>query len=131
MRAFVAVSAVAMALLLGSPAKAEVYYPWCAFHDWSTYNCGFTSFQQCQATINGIGGWCQPNPAPAPAPARQRSRHRSEAPANAAMAANYPARAGEPARMVQLPNGRWISSYGCVLDEGYGRYKDCNTPNRP
>jgi hypothetical protein len=39
------------------------------------------------------------------------------------------AKAGEPARMIQLSNGRWVSSYGCYMDEGYGRFRECNTPD--
>jgi hypothetical protein len=37
-------------------------YPWCAqysYRDGAT--CGFTSFQQCMATVSGIGGFCQLN----------------------------------------------------------------------
>ena len=52
--------------------------------------------------------------------------HAGGAPAVAAafpMAQRY---SGEPARMVQLPNGRWVSSYGCYTDEGFGRYRECN-----
>jgi hypothetical protein len=25
-------------------------------------NCGFASWQQCQAAISGVGGFCTPNP---------------------------------------------------------------------
>jgi hypothetical protein len=60
----IAISSVfAMALLLQaqSPAAAREY-PWCARYDWTTTNCGFVSFQQCLATISGIGGRCEPNP---------------------------------------------------------------------
>ena len=31
-----------------------------------------------------------------------------------------------PARMVEVRPGLWISSYGCVMDEGYGRYSPCD-----
>lgn len=37
-------------------------YPWCAqysYRDGAT--CGFTTFEQCMATISGIGGFCEPN----------------------------------------------------------------------
>jgi hypothetical protein len=115
-------AAAALAVLSGSPAKAEVWYPWCAYYSWSTYNCGFVSQRQCLATAIGTGALCRPNPAPPP----RRSQRRSEIPAAApAMPA---ARAGEPPRMIQLSNGRWISSYGCVMDEGNGRFSDCNLP---
>jgi len=60
----IAVSALlAMPLLLTAFAPAAAReYPWCARYDWSTRNCGFVSFQQCLATISGIGGRCEPNP---------------------------------------------------------------------
>ena len=60
----IAVSALlAMPLALwASAAPAAPEYPWCARYDWSTRNCGFVSFQQCLATISGIGGRCEPNP---------------------------------------------------------------------
>jgi Protein of unknown function (DUF3551) len=56
--------AVAMLLLAAAPpvqAQAREY-PWCARYDWTTRNCGFVSFQQCLATISGIGGRCEENP---------------------------------------------------------------------
>jgi hypothetical protein len=37
-------------------------YPWCARYDTWSYNCGFATFQQCQATISGAGGICERNP---------------------------------------------------------------------
>jgi hypothetical protein len=63
MRQFTAATALTLGLLLGTGLRAEAReYPWCAYYDWSTYNCGFVSFRQCLATISGIGGWCQRNP---------------------------------------------------------------------
>jgi hypothetical protein len=46
-------------------AAAEPYYPWCAElrdRSGSSTNCGFTSFEQCMATVRGIGGFCHENP---------------------------------------------------------------------
>jgi hypothetical protein len=40
-------------------------YPWCAVYGGSmngSSNCGFTTRQQCLATVSGIGGDCSPNP---------------------------------------------------------------------
>lgn len=31
----------------------------------------------------------------------------------------------EPARMIEIKPGLYISSWGCVTDEGYGRYLPC------
>src|SRR5512140_2213176 len=45
-----------------SPARE---YPWCAAYGGSmngSSNCGFTTLQQCLATVSGIGGSCEPNP---------------------------------------------------------------------
>ena len=32
----------------------------------------------------------------------------------------------QPARMIEVRPGLWISSYGCIQDEGYGRYLACD-----
>jgi hypothetical protein len=52
------------------PSAARPWYPWCArFADRSgTEECLYASFQQCQATISGIGGSCVQNWYPQPAP---------------------------------------------------------------
>jgi hypothetical protein len=34
--------------------------------------------------------------------------------------------AQEPARMIQVRPGVWVSSYGCVTDEGFGRIAPCD-----
>jgi hypothetical protein len=53
-------------------ARAEVYYPWCAYYDAWSYSCGFTTLQQCRATVSGVGGACRPNPYAAAVDARGR-----------------------------------------------------------
>jgi Protein of unknown function (DUF3551) len=49
---------------LGTRAEAQ-NYPWCALYGGSGTgggrNCGFSTFEQCLATISGIGGTCQQN----------------------------------------------------------------------
>lgn len=63
-----------LALIAGATAGQAREYPWCARYDWTTRNCGFVSFQQCLATISGIGGRCEPNPFyKAPPPRKKRS----------------------------------------------------------
>jgi hypothetical protein len=50
--------------LVGVQRSAEAQnYPWCAQYGtgFEGMNCGFTTFQQCQDTVSGIGGFCQPN----------------------------------------------------------------------
>jgi hypothetical protein len=54
--------AVATLMLIAAAPSQAREYPWCARYDWTTTNCGFVSFQQCLATISGIGGRCEPNP---------------------------------------------------------------------
>jgi Protein of unknown function (DUF3551) len=46
-----------------TPARAEIEYPWCAVYNMKGggTNCGFSTFDQCRATISGIGGSCEPN----------------------------------------------------------------------
>ena len=36
--------------------------PWCANYSDKSTNCGFVTFQQCEADISGVGGFCAPNP---------------------------------------------------------------------
>jgi Protein of unknown function (DUF3551) len=77
-----------LAILVGTAAigtRAEAQnYPWCANYSdgegGGGTNCGFTTFEQCLATVSGIGGFCDRNtqyqpPAGAPGP-RYRRRHR-------------------------------------------------------
>lgn len=72
MRALMFAGAAALAFLVhASPAQAREY-PWCARYNWSTENCGFVSFQQCLATISGIGGRCVQNPRYVPEQPRRR-----------------------------------------------------------
>lgn len=61
-----------LSFLSGTAQARE--YPWCARYDWSTYNCGFVSFEQCLATVRGIGGICERNPRYAGPPPRQKTR---------------------------------------------------------
>jgi hypothetical protein len=55
------------ALLAQTSANALPYdpYPWCANYDggkgFGGQNCGFSTWNQCMATVSGIGGFCVPN----------------------------------------------------------------------
>ena len=66
--------ALAILLLAAAPSnQAQAReYPWCARYDWTTTNCGFVSFQQCLATISGIGGRCEQNPRYVPEQRRKK-----------------------------------------------------------
>jgi hypothetical protein len=70
---------------IGTGAEAQ-NYPWCAdyggaFGDGGGTNCGFTTFEQCLATVSGIGGSCDRNTqyVPPPGPAKLRHVRRSKA----------------------------------------------------
>jgi uncharacterized protein DUF3551 len=50
--------------LLAAQAAPYDPYPWCAAYggSWSgVSNCGFRTWQQCMATVSGMGGFCEPN----------------------------------------------------------------------
>jgi hypothetical protein len=46
--------------VIADPAAADPY-KWCAAYRNGSNNCGFTTFEQCQASVSGVGGSCQPN----------------------------------------------------------------------
>ena len=71
MRATGAVTALATAMLvlvMASPSHAA----WCAVYSPGGTNCGFSTFQSCQASVRGVGGSCQQAPGKRSKPARQR-----------------------------------------------------------
>ena len=72
---------------LSDSARAQ-NYPWCAYYGGGEIggggtNCGFTTFEQCMATLSGMGGFCDRNtqyvaptgghPAPAHRPHHRRT----------------------------------------------------------
>jgi uncharacterized protein DUF3551 len=70
-----------LVLALAGDASAQ-NYPWCAqygFRSGGGRNCGFVNWQQCMATVSGIGGYCEPNAMYQPGyaePRRKVRRHR-------------------------------------------------------
>ena len=60
-----ALAAVAATMLLAAlPNSASAQnYPWCAQYGWrdGPRNCGFVSWNQCMATVSGVGGFCERN----------------------------------------------------------------------
>ncbi len=54
-----------------TPRAQAQNYPWCALYGtpYSDTSCGFTSFEQCMASVSGIGGFCQQNDSYHPAAA--------------------------------------------------------------
>jgi len=81
--ALFALAALAASQLIAPPAGAETYYPWCANYGGDmggASNCGFSTLEQCRATVSGIGGFCDPNPfyvdtAKSDRSSRKRARH--------------------------------------------------------
>jgi hypothetical protein len=76
MRLLFPLGILAAVIGIGSPAHAQ-NYPWCANYGGSfgdTHNCGFVSYEQCMATLSGMGGFCERNntyvPPPGPTPPR-------------------------------------------------------------
>jgi uncharacterized protein DUF3551 len=87
-------SALAATLWLGvQPSTAETTYPWCARYAQDntracsvsapdqcrvpvsgTVNCGFASYEQCRAALNGNGGSCEQNPMFSPGLGSVRAR---------------------------------------------------------
>jgi hypothetical protein len=61
---FIVPALVPLAGMMPGPSHADPY-AWCAQypeHAGGGRNCGFVSLGQCQATVSGTGGFCQPNP---------------------------------------------------------------------
>lgn len=56
----IAVGSVISLFLIADPAASDPY-KWCAAYRNGGNNCGFTTFEQCQASVSGVGGSCQPN----------------------------------------------------------------------
>jgi hypothetical protein len=61
MKAFLFVSAL-LTSIAGISTDADAQnYPWCANYamgENGPTNCGFTTYDQCMATVSGIGGFC-------------------------------------------------------------------------
>lgn len=79
--AFTALFALVVLFALGPTARAQIYYPWCAVYSGGMggggTNCGFSTIAQCQATVSGIGGFCQRNPFYTEPMKRPAKRHRN------------------------------------------------------
>ena len=61
--AFILPATLASAWAQGQPFPYDPY-PWCAVYSGrggGASNCGFSTWQQCMATVSGIGGFCEPN----------------------------------------------------------------------
>src|SRR5262245_11163727 len=50
-----------MSFFLIVEAAAADPYKWCAQYQNGSNNCGFTTIEQCRASVSGVGGSCAPN----------------------------------------------------------------------
>jgi uncharacterized protein DUF3551 len=82
MRASLAFALTVLFVLLAPIGEAAAQnFPWCAQYSirGGARNCGFVSWDQCMATIRGIGGFCERNYMFRPGdvrPARRKVRRR-------------------------------------------------------
>ena len=77
LKKFTLFTATLALLALGGAAQAQRYtqYPVCAVYGGfgsRTVSCGFNNFAQCQMSVSGRGGFCEPNPDYRPARKRVR-----------------------------------------------------------
>ena len=78
--AFIASILMAAAAFALRPGVAGYNLPWCAnYYDSNVVACSFTSFEQCMASVSGVGGHCIQNmryapPPPYAEPHRAKSR---------------------------------------------------------
>jgi Protein of unknown function (DUF3551) len=64
MRAILVLSGLLAVTLLAPTASHADPYKWCAQYSGmggGGRNCGFVTLEQCQATVSGIGGFCEIN----------------------------------------------------------------------
>jgi len=75
MRMTLVAGAALVTALLGDvrPSAARAWFPWCAqYADRSGITeCSFVTFEQCFATVSGIGGSCVQNWYPPPGASRR------------------------------------------------------------
>jgi hypothetical protein len=66
MRPYLFILPALAALAAAAPSASHADpYRWCAQYPERAgggRNCGFVTLRQCQATLSGIGGFCEPNP---------------------------------------------------------------------
>ncbi len=62
-----------------------IEYPWCAQYSGQDgdggKNCGFATYEQCMATVSGIGGFCSHNlfyTGAAERPAKRARKHKTD-----------------------------------------------------
>jgi hypothetical protein len=71
-------AAITFAALSLSTIGVRADGTWCAHYGTGLegMNCGFYSFEQCRATVSGVGGFCQANTSSAYSAREPRRRYR-------------------------------------------------------
>jgi Protein of unknown function (DUF3551) len=59
---FVVVLATLAAVTIPVAAQSPTSFPWCMKGARGGTSCYFNSYQDCRATVSGLGGWCMRNP---------------------------------------------------------------------
>ena len=74
---YLAVCTTAVIAFLIADARTDARASWCAVYRTGGNNCGFANFAQCQASVSGIGGFCneiRDGKSEATAPREERQR---------------------------------------------------------
>jgi hypothetical protein len=76
----VAVAGAIGLMTAATPARSQ-NYPWCAHYGtpYDDSSCGFVSYEQCMASVSGIGGFCEKNDTYVPPLAAHPQAHRHRA----------------------------------------------------
>jgi hypothetical protein len=78
MRTMIAICALLAALATIDAGSSNAHAAaWCAkYFGHGGTNCGFYTYAQCQVTVSGIGGFCEPNLLEAPRYYEEPRRYR-------------------------------------------------------
>jgi hypothetical protein len=84
MRLLVSLMGILFAAIAFNAGAQAQNYPWCADYGGKmggSSNCGFSTYEQCMATLSGNGGFCNrntqyvPGPGESPGPRYRKQRH--------------------------------------------------------
>jgi hypothetical protein len=76
---YLAVAAIVAVIAISATTPAQAQnYPWCAHYGtpYDDTSCGFVSYEQCMASVSGIGGFCERNDTYKPPLAARPQTHR-------------------------------------------------------
>jgi Protein of unknown function (DUF3551) len=61
-RALVIATVAGTATMLLPQGGAHAAGKWCAYYRFDATNCGFDTYEQCRASVSGVGGDCGQSP---------------------------------------------------------------------